>query len=354
LNLVPGKVKEALKGESRLASPFAKWGEGQKGLAGKTKRFAGGFANALTSPYYAVRRGIGKTSLAIEESLRADVNRAAKRAEDSSPDRNASTIVTGTKEERIGALKGGIEKGQIDDLLKERGLDKKKILSINKEASDLDPNLSKKMIIATPDVADELRETVSPETAKQIGIDVTEEDIKQGITSSAEKIISKIKASEVHKIGKESFEDPNVERAMIRFWTGAQISKAADAFGRSFLDRFQKNIDAIEFKEPGWLKKNNSRLNKYLSGSAAGNLGIGLPDPKNPNEQAYKENKKIVDYIISKRKPSDSVAEFLRKTKEKKEKDTSAKEDKKKERGKIPDTGEGNAVKRKEGDVGQE
>jgi len=353
LNVMPKKAKERLERESSLVSPFSKWGKEQEGFGGKAKRFAGGFANVLTSPYWAVRRGIGKTGLAIEESLKADVERVAKKAEGSSPDRNISTIVTGTKEDKIGALKGAIEKGQIGDL-KKRGLGKKEILSINKEASDLDPDLSKKMIIATPKLADELREKVSPETAKQIGIDITKEDIAKGITSSAEKIISKVKASEVHKIEEESFEDPNVRRAIVRFWEGAQISKAADAFGRSFLDRFQKDIDAIEFKEPGWLEKNNSRLNKYLKGSAAGNLGVGLPDPKKPNEQAYEENKKIVDYIISKREPSGSVAEFLKKVKEKEKKDTFIEgEEKKKKKRKIPDTGEGGAVERKEGDVGQ-
>ena len=311
---VPESWRKYLQEQAKAPPPF-QWGKGEKGWKGKLKRGMGTYARIAATPLWATRRGIGEAGLKLTEAEVSDINNASKRAEGSTPQRNLATIRTGTRAQKIGALKGALGKDQINDL-RDLGFTNEELIETDTEALRIDPSSFKKMIAATPELAEEIRKAV-PELAKQGKIDITDEDREKGIYNATTKVTAGIKGSEVHKLSKESFKNEEVKKAMATFWVGEQVGAAGREFGRAFIKDFQEMINAIEFKEPGWLEKNNPRLDTYLNKTAAGNLGFRAPtiskadkEEKEEHEKRiegykrdYEKNKELIDRIISAEPP---------------------------------------------------
>jgi len=292
LNLVPEALLDRLtKKEASLPSPFSEWGVGQRGFRGGVARVAGSFANLFTSPYWAVRRGAGEAGLAIEEAKRNDIKKAEDKAKKASPERNAATIVTGTKEQKMGTLKGAIEEKQIDKL----NLSNEQIKQILIDTLHADVKSFKKMISSVSHLGDDIRDAVSPELAKQGGLTITADDLARDITDLSTKLAANIDPKDMPKVSKETRDSTAFRAASHRYFEPKRLMKMREEFGEVYMTRFQDENNAIEHARPGWLKKVNPRQEKFLRTNALQTQGFMTPVA---NEDAYQRREGVVNMAI--------------------------------------------------------
>jgi len=98
----------------------------------------------------------------------------------------------------------------------------------------------------------------------------------KGYKTPMEKLIAEAKGDEIKQFSDGFWKSPAAMNAINKFWTGGQISQAANEFGRLFINDFQvqANQKGIEwYQDPN----NNPRLARYLSSSAAHGLGLETP-----------------------------------------------------------------------------
>jgi len=205
-----------------------------------------------------------------------------------------------TTEARLGALtrKGlsSTERAAIIRAMFEKGEMKKVPENLKKEVFEQLPNLPseirKKLIKAMPDIAEAKRKEMEAGIAtailngdikkavklqkeqERLGLALKKEDIDKGYRNLIEKVVGSASPKDIEKFDEKLLKSPEAQAAIHKFWTGREVSKAVEKFGKSFLDLFQEGLDKTGLE---WYQQNNPRLYRYLRSNAAQNLGLAAP-----------------------------------------------------------------------------
>lgn len=281
---LPERVKKW--GDRQLIRP--RWGAGVPGAKGAVMRAVG------TAPY-ALRRGLGVAvgEAGIAKTERKYMQQAEVKAKERDVVGNLAALrVAISKAEKAGVLTAMIDKNQIKAALDENivgkgnTLSNQEVLTSYRKAKELkDKDAIEKIEFSFADLAKKFAEIIDRETAaytpdKRTREGLTEEDRKiKGYTSYAEKIVDSAKSSDdIKKFRKGWWETPELIIAAQKFWTGSQLSKAGETFGREFVEEYTKGIDAVVEKHGvEGLVKLNTRAALYLSGNTAQDLGFRSP-----------------------------------------------------------------------------
>jgi len=189
--------------------------------------------------------------------------------------------------EKAAIIRAMFEKGEIDKISKGtlEEFMKKDILKVAEP-------VRKRITQAIPDIAEKERQRLeqaynmavakgNKEKAKEIleeekrkGILITEKDLEKGYTNMIEKIVGEAGPKEIENFSKELIKSKEARAAIHKFWSGREVSKAIEKFGRTFLDLFQQDVNETGAE---FYKKHNPRLYRYLRSNAAQNLGLEAP-----------------------------------------------------------------------------
>ncbi|KPJ57554.1 hypothetical protein AMJ49_00315 [Parcubacteria bacterium DG_74_2] len=116
------------------------------------------------------------------------------------------------------------------------------------------------------EISDEDRDKYKTEEEKVKKISLSDSTILQRKLFDEAK-----KADEIKGFAKEFWKTPEAMEAVQLFWGGPQLSKAAEEFGREFVESY---IEKAEKKGRSWYVENNPKAFLYLSGNAAQDLGF--------------------------------------------------------------------------------
>ncbi|MDD5146213.1 MAG: hypothetical protein PHN39_00460 [Candidatus Pacebacteria bacterium] len=121
------------------------------------------------------------------------------------------------------------------------------------------------------------KETYGGMTRVQKDANGNEETVIASTAYSKE--VGTMSPSKMANLSKEAGLEAAQSEAAQRFWTGAQIAKGAELFGRKFIEVFQSampkmagSTDPRRISE--WYEKNNRQLYNYMNNSPARNLGL--------------------------------------------------------------------------------
>jgi len=89
------------------------------------------------------------------------------------------------------------------------------------------------------------------------------------------KIIASIKAAQMNTIDEETALKIADTEVLHEFWEGAQVSKAAELFGASFIEKFRKQMNAPGRGEK-WYEEKNKPLYNFLRSTGAQRIGLGF------------------------------------------------------------------------------
>ena len=272
-------------------------GAEEKGMRGALKRLR-------SAPTWGLRRGIAKAvgPTAIEAEKR-EIGKGEGEAEKI---RDPTLLLSQIREaigagritEAIGLLSKAIEKGGGFKKEVEKGItDKEAILLAQKanaikaipEAERIGRLFAHKkevldqMGFETPDVlkkkAEDARKRGKEEEAKKWEEDERElrdewKELKY--KTIQDKLIAEArKPEEIKGFAKGFWKTPEVMEAVQRFWGGPQLGKAADEFGREFVDAYMEEADK---RGIDWFLENNQKALLYRSGGAAQDLGFRSPE----------------------------------------------------------------------------
>jgi len=193
--------------------------------------------------------------------------------------------------------------------MKKLGMKDEELVETLREALLNSPERFKKSIIGSPKLVKKVKEKSiesfgekrSKKLFEQVKINITDEDKEKGIYNSEDKIIANIKPKDIKSLGESALDKTDI---IANFWSGKHIAEAAEKFGNKFVTPFQETINGINVKEPEWLKEKNPALDKYLRGTAARNLGLGVSSEeeikanKDKYEQHYNNRKEAVDRAL--------------------------------------------------------
>lgn len=284
--VLEAKGKEWL--ERQAATPLSKpFGESKIGKAAAVA----GWAIGATPTFWAIRRGIGEAGLRLTETERKEMRRAEERYKNTIPERKLAglrdAMRMGDFKTAAGILRQGIEEGQIGDL-KKAGLTEQEIIKLGQSTLKTHPEEFKKIRDAFPQLAKEMVKGFPEEIQRDAGLH-TGDALKAGYSSAVEKIIAQLTPEKIQKVDPSIFkvssdgmlENKEVERGMHKFWTGPQIREAARTFGKSFVESFNKTVQA---QGRTWYEKENPGLLKYLDHGAAQALGLKPPQKEESPE----------------------------------------------------------------------
>jgi len=121
-----------------------------------------------------------------------------------------------------------------------------------------------------------------PDLMKRMGFkekgDLTDKEKKEWeakhYETALQKLIEESKGNEIKNFAEDFWKSPEAMDAVQNFWGGSQISRAADEFGRVFVDDYMKVVGETEPEE--FIRK-NKRAALYLSGNAAQDAGFRPP-----------------------------------------------------------------------------
>jgi len=122
-----------------------------------------------------------------------------------------------------------------------------------------------------------------------------EEKEEKGYRSIVDKIFAEmIQPKDIPNLRPDFYKNPAIKEAIMRFWTGREVSKAAEAFGRSFVDAVNAEVHK---RGANWFfeidektgRARNPQLLAYLSSTAARNFGFYGP----PGGETIEEVRKL-------------------------------------------------------------
>lgn len=247
----PLAAEKVQKISARMAGTRG-WGADRKGVVGKVQR-------AISSPFAATGRAIGKAGPALLEAQLSEIGEAEKIAKTKTAQTNLQEIRFGTtKNKKVGALLGAADAGQIDDL----GLSDKEVIDLGKAAAKINPGQRAKLA------------KFFPHLAEQMGVELKDEDREKGYESVLEKLVAEASPKTIEKWDKKIILREDVQEAAHKFWGGREIGAAAREFGSAFVDEFMAKANIRGFE---WYEQNNSKALRYLSRGPAQDLGLNTP-----------------------------------------------------------------------------
>lgn len=253
---VPESVRKVATKMATAPTP----GEEIPGWRGKLTR-------GIATPIWATGRAMGGAVRGVMRGEKATVQESEKKWKGALYEDKVSGFLQATSEaERIGIMNALIEDNQHRKFMTEKFVTNEMKLRMIKKAMEL--NEEKKLIPAL------LPETDQENWLQRAGIKLTPEDKAEGYDTLVKKVVGKAKPSDIKYFSLGALSTPEAKEALHRFWTGAQIAEAVKELGRPFLETFQSqaNRNGLE-----WYEKNNPRLARYLSSSAAHALGLEAP-----------------------------------------------------------------------------
>lgn len=228
-------------------------------------------ARKITLPLWAVRRELGRqmTVTPIEEGREA-FEKGGKKAQEIKTAEMFKSEVQGTPDinEKAGLITAGIAKGgefkkAAEDILK---ADNNEAIRLAQQANKIGATSEAKRIGRL--FADQ------ENVVSQMGFKFTDEDReKYGTTSK--KLIAEAKGDEIKDFSKGFWRSDEAMATIQQFWGGAQISKAADTFGRDFVEDYAKVTRQLSAED---MVRLNPQAALYLSGNAAQDLGFESPE----------------------------------------------------------------------------
>jgi len=115
---------------------------------------------------------------------------------------------------------------------------------------------------------------LSEENLREMGFELKDEDREKGYETIKDKIIGEAKGDEIKHFAKNFWKDPSTMEAIQKFWHGPQLSKAAQEFGRKFVDTYSEIVERMKPEE--FIRLNPSAA-LYLAGGAAQDFGYRTP-----------------------------------------------------------------------------
>ena len=268
------------------------WGEGEKGTRSWFKRRAGDLAAGIGAPITGSLRGVGKAiGPRVSEARGKAIAKAEAEAEKmDSPHFLLSEIrkelSKGNIDRPMGLLSGGINKGGgFLKLLQDEkeGLTKNEQVKLGLEANKIG---------AIP-VAERIGRAFVNQ-ANEMGFKFSDEDKKRYVDVK-EKLIGEATKDQIKDFGKNFWKSAENMEAVLKFWGGPQVGKAADEFGRKFVDDYMSVIEKTKADD---LIRVNPKAALYITGFAAQDLGFNAPEglPMDKIKEKIKETPKIRDF----------------------------------------------------------
>ena len=264
-------TREKITGAERIRRLGEKLAEAPTPGVGK-KGFGAAMKRTFAGPAWTTTRRIGK---AISPTLLETRAREVKKAEEEGEKTgSASLLLSNIREElargsidrAIGLTSGGIKKGGGLKKALQENLTNTEAIKLGQEANKLGASQEAERIG---------RAFVRQSGKMNFKFDPNDADNRaKGYPNIAEKLIGEATKDSIKDFAKDFWTDSSSMGAVQKFWGGPQISKAADEFGRKFVDDFMKvvgNLSASQFT------KINSKAAVYISGTAAQDLGFRSP-----------------------------------------------------------------------------
>lgn len=219
---------------------------------------------------YMFRRKLGRAL--GPEAQKADIAEAEGEAEKiQDPELLLSKFLsaTGNLAEQMGYLSKAIEKG---GAFKEKIVEKINVedaIRLAKAANNIGAIPQAKRIARAFATKENLAE--SPDLVKRMGFkELTDKEQKMGYTTVLQKLIAEAKGDEIKNFSEDFWQSPEAMEAVQRFWGGSQLGRAADEFGKGFIDDYMK---VVKKSTPEQNARINPRAMLYLSGNSAQDLG---------------------------------------------------------------------------------
>lgn len=326
-----GLAKRARPMARRAKEGVQEWARGQERMQAWARRQAeaklpgvgvkgrkGILMRGLAKPFWAVRRGVGR---AIGPSIIEEEKRKITKAESEADKTKEASLLfskfkdamdAGRLSEAIGYLSKSIEKGGAFKKLFQKEVEEGEAIRLAKRANELGAvpeaerialavldrfttrkeqkvklkEMGFKSRVDLEKEFDDLhkeavdlrgKRKIKESRAKAREARAKAREIKEwddkGYETIADKMIDKARKDEVKNFATGFWENKLLLNAAQKFWGGPQLAKAADEFGRSFVDTY---MDRAEDKDRGikWFLENNQKALLYLAGNAAQDLGF--------------------------------------------------------------------------------
>jgi hypothetical protein len=253
---------------------------GVGGLAARVGYYA---AAPITATAWAVRRGVGETTLRMKEADEADITKAEGQYKGTNVERKLAAMrdVRLGWAHRIAALRAAIEDEEIGDL-RRLGVSDEEITNIGRAALRVHPDMFKKIRDAFPQLAQQIGDGFGQGVRLAAGLEFqNNQEFIQYNGNIAARILAQMRPDRIGKMNwRAAFDDPAhgaaIEAAVHRFWAPEQLKAALRAHGRGFADRFHEGIENNLQQDPNWYDNNNAPLGRYLSSTPARDLGVGI------------------------------------------------------------------------------
>ncbi len=292
----------------------------KEGTKGKAKSLISGFA----SP--AIKRQLGKAIVSATSGASKRVSsETEEKMKGKSVEEKMKTLseTKGDRAKTLGIVKSIIEEKQLGDAMDEEKMGKGNTLKDRKV-------LKTKMVKGKPTTEsislledlyteainqnrDSLRKdieynfagAVPPEKFKEIAeregvytMKDKEKDAGKGVTNYAERIIYQAKdENQIKKLGKGWWKNDELMKAVHQFWSGRQISQAANIFGKEFIDKFNEHEKPADWyyqynKNTG--RQNNPSIPRWRLSTPAVTLGVS---PATDKEGRSIDTKEKVEHL---------------------------------------------------------
>ena len=244
---------------------WTKWGMGE--APGKGKYLPVG-----------IQRWVGRAlGPALIEARKADIAKTEDGAEKiKTPDLLESKFLSAkTDEERIGYLSAAIKKGgPFKKAFEKKYADQAILLATKAYEIQAIPEAERiAMAFLHMKEKPEEREVMLKNIGFKFENDAEKEKYHGSLT---EKMLREAKVKDIPIFDKSLWGKKGIQEITHNFWTGEKVGFAGREFHEDFLAPFQAMVSEKENEDPEWYAKNNPSLYRYLTGSAAQNLGVGL------------------------------------------------------------------------------
>lgn len=258
---------------AKTATPKPGWGAEQRTIGGWFKRRAADVVSGITAPPVAAYRGLGRVVGPMPIDART---KAITKAEEEAEKIGSTNLLLskvrgelapgGSIDRAMGLAYGGIKKGGA----------LKKALQDNLTEAEKTKLGFRANKLGVSEISEKLGRAFIEQVDKMGFKPLDAKDKAKGYTNITEKLIGEATKDEIKDLAKDVWDvkkNPKFMEAAQKFWSGPQLGRAADEFGRKFVEDYMATAEGR--KNPtSWFLKNNQAALRYLSGAAAQDLGF--------------------------------------------------------------------------------
>ncbi len=234
---------------------------------------------------HAMRRAIGRAGSRQLNTPAQQIEEDMKKYEDMDVGALQSHYMGATnKREKLTILKTALKKGVLD-AMKKRGLSNSSIRDTLTQTAKVAPREIKDVLENTPTIANDVLDNISEERREETGFAFSREDEKKyglrenGKPKYTAKMIAEMSHSTIENLSEDIFKqarrNPDSEIAQgMTFWAGGRVSKAAQEFGSTAAEAYNKAIEAKGVR--GFARENQTGF-EYAWDNTSNKWGIHLP-----------------------------------------------------------------------------